>query len=73
MNAGHVGRPITGTRVNLTPATLLGLLGAALMVGAIVGAAITSELSLSSNGRNAPVTAIAHAPDHIGLTERMFH
>ena len=48
MAAGLTGRPIAHTRVALAPVSLVGLLGAALLAGALLGGVIT--YALDSNG-----------------------
>jgi hypothetical protein len=71
MTAG-LARPIDRAKVSLAPAALVGLLGAALLTGGMLGVGITSELgSLGPSRAVAPASSTERAIDHIKLTESL--
>lgn len=71
MTAGLGSRPLAGTKVALAPAALVGLLGAALLAGSLLGFAATSELdSINSNRAMARVAAPAASLESQSFTRR---
>jgi hypothetical protein len=70
MTAGLTSQPMTKTKVALAPIALVGLLGAALLAGGMLGATVASELgSLSANGRIAQVNATASSLESRALVQ----
>ena len=58
MTAGIRNQPVAGTKVALAPAAIVGLLGATLFVGGLLGVATRAELdSISANPATAQVVA----------------
>jgi DNA-binding CsgD family transcriptional regulator len=70
MTAGLTSQPMTRTKAALAPIALVGLLGATLLAGGMLGAAVASELdSFNANGRIAQVNATASSLESQALIQ----
>ncbi len=74
MTAGHDTRHVAGGGVSLAPPALAGLLGATLLAGGMLGAAITTQLDSFDSSRAVAPAAVtgSQAREHLGLTEKLF-
>ncbi|MGZ8515093.1 MAG: hypothetical protein ACXWXA_08635 [Candidatus Limnocylindrales bacterium] len=69
MTAGLRSQRAAGTRVALAPTAIAGLLGAALLIGALLGVVAKSELDGITTSQAAAPVAAANAPSRL-LIER---